>query len=101
MSVNKEAMQQWIDALRSDKYEQISHQLFGDASNQACALGVALKLIDFHEGLDECEGDQAILERYGVSFISLRQGASWNDMEGKDFFEIADLLYTKYLKDPE
>lgn len=96
MSVNKEAMQLWIDALRSGKYKQIQ----GMTRNEKgfCALGVGQEII--FENVPWLDAD-LMNQRYGITDQQLREVAIWNDFDRKDFFEIADLLYAKYLKDPE
>ena len=96
MSVNKEAMQRWVDALRGGKYRQVQGTLFG-MGYAACAIGVGIKVSGNRDG----GGIMAVKETYGQPRSALDEIIVWNDIDQRDFFEIADLLYAKYLKDPE
>jgi hypothetical protein len=96
MSVNKEAMQQWIDVLRSGKYKQIQGMMRNEEG--FCALGVGQEVVA--RGIPWMDAE-LLNQEYGVTDSQLREVFIWNDIDEKDFFEIADLLYAKYIKDPE
>jgi hypothetical protein len=106
MTVNKERLEVWINALESDEFEQVKEAYFGDRTNEACALGVGLIT---RERILSVEKDSSnlptvlrvigLLRFYGISDKDAGPIISLNDDDGASFWEIAQFLREKYLKE--
>jgi hypothetical protein len=105
VTVNRERVQLWVDALRSGDYKQIRGLLYGFCEMERCAWGVAFSVASesgWDGGLGHSHFLDAMIEWYGLpDDNAVREVMIWNDYEQASFFEIADRLYVKYLKDPE
>lgn len=118
-AINKEAVKEWVDALRSGNYSQAKERLKNDQS--FCCLGVACDLFKDRVG-GQWNGNVFVANGVPNSFVLPREIAdllglddlrpevicgdfglefeevtSLND-SGKSFSEIADLLESTYLR---
>ena len=98
MTVNKERIQLLVDALRSGEYQQGFQMLF-PAPGYACAWGVAVSVSEVD--LYRYRSAFAVGYWYGLDDKAVAWIMSLNDHRRFTFYEIADRLYTRYLKDPE
>lgn len=112
----EEALQLWIDALRSGKYRKCRYQLHRKSCY--CAQGVLLDLIKKDGGpgwssvkeadgskiyLSELNGSPYSLDDKVINFLGLKSShvekiQCMNDYESASFKEIADYIETEILK---
>jgi hypothetical protein len=109
LSINKENVRKWVEALRSGKYKQTQGRLYLDGAH--CCLGVVCELAGLSlspRGFygDPFDGSWLTLpskaaDWLGVDFENPKIGANyasaWNDAYGKTFPEIADLIEKHWL----
>jgi hypothetical protein len=109
LSINKENVRKWVEALRSGKYKQAQGQLYLDGAY--CCLGVVCELA----GLSVSQGGY-YGEPFDANHLTLPSQAAewlgvddenpvigeycasaWNDAYDKTFPEIADLIEKHWL----
>lgn len=102
MTMNKERLEAWISALESGEFEKIKGRYFGHLdSNQACALGVGGIVRDKFLGQGHTRGFllPGLMDFYGLPSPDAEMIANWNDKGSLSFWEIAQRLREKYLKE--
>jgi hypothetical protein len=107
--MNKEIAKQWVEALRSGKYEQGKHQL-RSLDNKFCCLGVLCDIMgakwkefndvyasEYNNSCNEQYLPESLRSILGLERSSELTLSGLNDM-GKGFSFIADFLEQEYLK---
>lgn len=122
MTVNRERMELWAQALESDKYVQCKGNLrmeargieSGDMATWHCAVGVGMAVAEAHgvkierrEWLNKSGIPDRVLDWYGLKgnpWLNLDDGRhssviGANDRLGLPFWDIAQALRATYVKD--
>jgi hypothetical protein len=108
VSINKENLELWINALESDEFEQITGYNY-DGENRACTIGVGFivaerarqghrKFYGFDSDLDSGQNGMDLMLTYKGGTASI---IYLNDLAKLSFWEIAQLMREQYLKDEE
>jgi hypothetical protein len=99
-------MEAWINALESGEFEQVKEVYFEEGTNGACALGVGLitreRILDVEKdrgNLPTVIRAIGLLGFYGISEKDADPIITLNDEDGASFWEIAQFLREKYLKE--
>ncbi len=89
--MDKIIKEKWVAALRSGKYTQIRHRLRVADTNNVCAMGC---LIDILDGWNfrEATGAWPEYAKAGLTENIVRVITNKNDEDGKSFREIADYI---------
>lgn len=105
--MKKEIKQQWCQALKSGKFEQVKEQLFDKESGGYCCLGVLTRLycrakkVSFDKVNGDVPGDNDVLNEKVMNWAGLKTNdpnagnntlSELNDRLGKNFKEIAAVI---------
>jgi hypothetical protein len=91
--VNIKNAKKWAEALRSGKYEQCRNKM--THGGRYCCLGVAHEVLIGPVGVEVRGSYEAVDAILGLTEMEETYFVTWNDKDGKNFAQIADLIDEK------